>query len=130
MESLHDVASFMQIPVIGCPAAQVGMNGPIASYDVLVRISFTHINLVHTIIRFFRLQKYTNVFLLVDHSHNFHAEIGEVMESLLRTSASDIWHNSKKQLFWHRDVDENFIRKTLSSAIHFTRGNIPTLLQS
>ncbi|OWA53394.1 hypothetical protein BV898_17825 [Hypsibius exemplaris] len=109
MESMYDVADFLRIPTIGCPAADVGSTTFIGDYTYLTRTSFTHINTARSMIRFFNAYNYTSVMLLEDHFNGFYDELSIVMETLLIKEAYKISAASMSIPFQSDQMTDQFL---------------------
>ncbi|XP_055354563.1 atrial natriuretic peptide receptor 1-like [Paramacrobiotus metropolitanus] len=115
-ESLYDVTDFYKIPMIGCPAASVGTQGPIEEYAYITRISFTHINTAHILLRFFREHNYTSIMFLQDQTVMMFKHLSIVIRTVFANEEFDIYTRSDWKQINNSDWSDARVQEYLKSA--------------
>ena len=90
-DSLYNLAEYMQIPMMACPAAGFGAATSRDAYFMTTRTSFTHKDVVNMLLRFFDLYGYKHATVVQDDAISFYEQLSVTFTSILRSTRQDLF---------------------------------------
>jgi hypothetical protein len=128
VEILYDVVQVWDIPIIGCPASDLGLSASSADYSIVSRTSITYTSITYTLMRFFRANNYTTPVVFQDQSVLFFDLCGLLMQTTLRVSNEELFYGTSFIYFQSAKdkldtIEEQMVKASLSS-----RGKMSTFV--
>ncbi|XP_055352797.1 atrial natriuretic peptide receptor 1-like [Paramacrobiotus metropolitanus] len=115
-DSLYDLAVAWETPVLGCPAASVGLLTSPDYYSRLTRTSFTYPSLKGILIRFLLNFNYTTPVFFVDKDNPFFYEMGTLIRSAMQYDNPEYYQASKFVEFQSSKTNFARLKELLSTA--------------
>ncbi|OWA50761.1 Atrial natriuretic peptide receptor 1 [Hypsibius exemplaris] len=83
-----DLISVWDIPIIGCPASDIGLSAPASDYTIISRTSITYTVITGVLIRFFEGNNYTTPAVFLDQSVVFFQQLGVLMQQAVQDKSA------------------------------------------
>lgn len=120
-DSLYNLAEYMQIPMMGCPAAGFGAAADRDRYSMTTRTSFTHKNTVNVFFRFCEMNGFRHVTVVQDDAVSFYEQMTSVFNTELR-KRTDLIQTITQVPFRSRDATNEQYERLLISGNQSSRG--------
>ncbi|GAU91889.1 hypothetical protein RvY_04062-2 [Ramazzottius varieornatus] len=121
-EVLNNIAEVWDIPIIGCPAAGVGLSASMQDYYGISRTSFAYTTIADVMLRYFVTFNYTTPVFLLDQSADFFQQMGILIETTLKDNDDEVpYRPSNYYQFSSSTIDRQAMAKMLRSTTEFSR---------
>ncbi|OQV16974.1 Atrial natriuretic peptide receptor 1 [Hypsibius exemplaris] len=115
---LYQIAAYRQVPIIGCPSANIEGNTGLRrnQMPLLIRPAYSFTDICRLVIIFLNTFNYTHTTILTDETNQFFSELGGVLTSRYRVEREDLYLNAKLLLFRSNEADEARYQALLTDA--------------
>ena len=128
-ETLNDIAEYYDIPIIGVPAASLGISATTDQYKLVTRVSFTYTAVANALWRFFKAENYTTPVFIIDSSMTVYSQMGQLTQLLLPRVDFNLFSTTQFVSLPHSSNTTNHeIEDLLITANKRTRGGVTDFL--
>lgn len=121
-ERVYDLANVWNIPIIGVPAATVGLQADPSEYNHLTRMSITYPTMKNVIVRFLNKFNYTSPVFFQDTDISFYNTLAKLIQSAMQMNNVNLYQATKFVPFGSQSTTMSQISDMLVRASLTSRG--------